>query len=183
MQFVVFGGKKFLCVAWESFYYTRNQYVGHVPPYLLLLCLFVVLCADHNGLHSLGTAVVAVLHCHLAFCVGTQVLHLLPFVAYLRKFHHDDVGKGDGQRHEFGSLTAGIAKHHSLVAGALLFAGLPYNALVYIAALLMYGTEYAATVGLEFILPFGVADTADDIAHCLVYVYVCLGPHFAADND
>ena len=105
--------------------------------------------------------------------VRPQVGHggrVLP--ADARKFHQGDVGKGQRERHEFVGLVAGVAEHHALVAGTLLFPHSPVDALCDVGALFVQGGNDGAGVCVEMILGLGVADAADGAAHHPLDVHV-----------
>ena len=75
-----------------------------------------MLGGDDHRFYPRGFALV-VLHGHLALAVGPQVGQdaLFPDVGQLPG---QAVRQGDGQRHKFRGIVAGIAHHHALVAGA-----------------------------------------------------------------
>ena len=141
-----------------------------------------MLGGDHDGVDALGTALVTVLHRHLALGVGAQVLHLLALAADAAQLLQDDVGQRDGQRHQLVGLAAGVAEHHALVAGALVLLGLTADAHVDVLALLVDGAEHAAALGLELVLALGVANLADNVAHGGLHVDIAVAGHLAADD-
>ncbi len=61
--------------------------------------------------------VAVVLDRHLALAVGTQPIDFA-VLAGLGQSIENAVRQGDRQRHQFGSVVAGVAEHQALVAGA-----------------------------------------------------------------
>ena len=85
----------------------------------------------------------------------------------------------EAQRHVVLGLVGGIAKHHALVAGTLVFTLLALHTTVDVAALLMNGTEHAAGVALKHVLALGVSDAVDHLAGNALKVNVGLSLDFA----
>ena len=71
-------------------------------------------------------------------------------------------------------LVGGIAKHHTLVASALLFFVGTAHATVNVAALLVNGGKDTTRLAVEFILRLGVANLFDGAASDGLQVDVCL---------
>ncbi len=142
----------------------------------------VVLGADDNGVDAHRAArLVVILHCHLALSVGAQVAYLAT-LAQRGELAQQAVGQVERQGHVARGLVAGIAKHHSLVAGALLLAGGAVHAAVDVAALLMDGREHAARVGVKFVLTLVVADAINHLARHFHQVDVGLAFHLAGNH-
>ena len=75
------------------------------------------------------------------------------------------VRQDDRQGHELRRLAAGVAKHHSLIAGALLAAGTLVDAHGDVGRLLVQSHHDAATAIVESVFRFRVADALDRRAH------------------
>ena len=148
----------------------------------LFLVEFVVLGRDDDGLDALGFAIVGIFDSYLALGIGAQIKHLFPLLSDAGEFLQEDMRQGDGQRHQLGSLVAGIAEHHALVARALLLGFGTAHALIDVSALPVDGGKHPARVGLEHILALGVANAADDIAHGVLYLDIAVARHFTAHH-
>ena len=74
----------------------------------------------NDGTNTQRLVVVAVLYGYLALGVGAQVGHLLALLANLRQCLHNEMRKVERSGHVIVGLVAGIAEHHTLVAGSLL---------------------------------------------------------------
>ena len=74
------------------------------------------------------------------------------------------MGQVERGGHVVVGLVTGVAKHHALVAGALVFLALAAHTLVDVVALLMDGGENTARVSVELILGLGVANAVDGAA-------------------
>ena len=118
---------------------------------LVVVHELVVLRGDHDGVDALGHALVAVFNGDLALRVGTQVSHLLAFAADVGQGAHEQVGQVERNGHVVTRLVGGIAEHHALVAGALVFLVGAVYAAVDVAALLVDGREDAAGIAVELI--------------------------------
>lgn len=90
----------------------------------------------------------------------------------------------DRQRHQFGGVVAGIAKHQALVASADVLAGgvVLINTHSNIWALLTDGHKHAACVSSDAHLGFGVAGAADHIADHLLVVDRAAGGDFTGNH-
>nr|GFC25831.1 hypothetical protein [Tanacetum cinerariifolium] len=132
----------------------------------------VVLRADNDGFDGLGVVVVGVANGYLAFGVGAQVSHLLPKLADNRQLLQQAVRQVERQRHIVICFVGGIAKHHALVAGTLLFGGLAHHALVDVGRLLVQAVHHLAGVGVEEIFGLVVADAPDGVADNGLSLYV-----------
>jgi hypothetical protein len=151
----------------------------------------VVLGGDYNRMHTEGSAVVVILHGHLALGVRTQIrdgtsftdiCHLLAFAANLGQLLHEAVCQFKRQRHIAVGLVGGIAEHHSLVTCALFLVGGAFHALAYVGTLLVDGAEYAAAVGVEAVSAPVIADAVYHLAHHSGDVHVCLALHLAGHH-
>ena len=89
----------------------------------------------------------------------------------------------ESQRHEVGSLVAGIAEHHALVAGALLFGSRAVDAAADVAALFVERVQHSAGLGVELKLRAVVADFRDNAARDIHQVDVGRRFHLAGNND
>ena len=69
-------------------------------------------------------------------------------------------------------VLAGIAEHHSLVAGSLLFGMLADHSSVNVCALFVYGRDYSAGIRIELVFGAGVAYLADYSSDCFLDVHV-----------
>ena len=122
----------------------------HLAVGLVLRCLrrvargdkIIVLGADNDCVDAHRMIMLVIFHCHLTLGVGTQICHFLMLAADGAQLAEDRMGEVEGQRHVVLGLVAGIAKHHSLVAGALLVRILALYASVDVGALLMDGVEH-----------------------------------------
>ena len=81
------------------------------------------------------------------------------------------------RRHQVFILPAGIAKHHSLVAGA---AGIHAHGNV--AGLLVNARDYGAGVAIESVNGIVIADGAHRAAHHALEIYIRLGRDFCDDH-
>ena len=142
----------------------------------------VVLCRDHNGVDAHGLVLLVVFHGHLTLGVGAQIGHHLAFLADLCQGVHDQMRQVEGGGHVVVGLIGGVAKHHTLVAGALLFLFLAADALVDVAALLMDSREDATGVVVELIFGFAISDALDGFARHGLQVDVGVGVHLAHDH-
>ena len=129
--------------------YPWNQDVHHVvfdsgEHPLVVGVELIVLCRYDNGVDALGDAFFAVLDCYLTLGVGAQISHLLAFLADIRKCAHNKVGQIKTHRHIVLGLVSGIAEHHTLVAGTLLFFVAVIHAAVDVLALFVDGTQDTA---------------------------------------
>ena len=80
------------------------------------LDLGIVLGADEDGMDAGRPAIGVVLDGDLALSVGTQERQG-SVLSHLRQPARDSVSENDRHRHELVGLVAGVAEHHSLVAG------------------------------------------------------------------
>ena len=78
--------------------------------------------------------------CYLTLGVGAQISHLLAFLADIRQCAHNKVGEVKTHRHIVLGLVSGIAEHHTLVAGTLLFLVAVIHTAVDVLALFVDGT-------------------------------------------
>ncbi len=171
-----FLAKQLLDSRRQAFDGTRKEDFFDVLVNLFLLHVGVVLGGDHNGVDALGLAGIGVLHRYLALGVGAQVTHLTALAADFGEFLQDDVGKGDGQRHQLVGLAAGVAEHHALVAGTLVLLLFATDTLVDVGRLLVDGGEDTAAFGLELVLALGVADFTNDVADSGLHIDIAAAP-------
>ncbi len=165
----------------------RNENLLHVVLNALVHALLVgveivVLRAYDDGVDGDGVVVVVILDGHLALAVGAQIGHHLALAAYLRQHLQQSVGEVERERHVVGSLIGGVAKHHALVASALVFKFLAIHAAVDVVALLVQGAEHGARIAVEAVLTFGVADAVYHLARHQLKVDVRLAFHLASQN-
>src|SRR5699024_8883606 len=130
-----------------------DHLVHHIGPQPVHLDVLPVLGGDDHRVHPDG-AVALVLHRHLAFAVGAQIVHLAA-LAHLGQAAGQLVGQADGQGHQLGGLVAGVAEHHALVAGA---AHLVVGAQGDVGALAVDVGDDGAGVGVKAGFGAGVAD-------------------------
>ena len=148
---------------------------------LVVVVKLVVLCRHNDGVDALWYALLRVFYRNLALRVGTQIGHLLAFLAYVGKHLHDVLGEVECYRHVVLGLVGSITEHHTLVAGALLFfLGTAY-ATVDVVALLVYGCEHATRVAVKLILRLVVANLVDGLAGDILQVDVHTRAHLAHD--
>ena len=98
-----------------------------------------MLCAHHNGVNAHGRVVVVIFYGHLTLGIGAQIGHLFSFATNFRQHLQQAVREVERKGHVVLCLIGGIAEHHTLVAGTLLFAVLTVHATVDVAALLVNG--------------------------------------------
>ena len=79
-------------------------------------------------------------------------------------------------------LVDGIAEHHALIAGTLLFFLLAVDTASDVVALLMDSTEDAARVGVELIFRLGITYAVDGLAGQRLQVYILTATHLAGDD-
>ena len=137
-----------------------------------------MLAGDDHRIHPDGLAVV-VFHRHLALPVGTQVGQQAA-LAHLGQTLGQLVGQADRQRHQFRRFVAGIAEHHSLVAGARhLIVGAQRD----IRALPVDVDDNTAGIAVETVLGTVVADVPDHAAGRFRDIHIAAGGDLAHDVD
>ena len=94
----------------------------------------------------------------------------MQLLASLGQTVDDPVRQGDRQRHQFGSLIAGIAEHQTLIASSFAI-----NAHRDVGALAVDGDEYLAGLVMEAHVVKRVSDILHDIANDLNVVELALG--------
>ena len=104
----------------------------------------IVLGRYHYGVDALGHTSITILHSDLTLRVGTQIGHHLALFAYLCQRAHQQMSQVERHGHQIFCLIASIAKHHTLVASALLLVVAIVHAAVDIITLLVNGTENTA---------------------------------------
>ena len=172
--------------------HARHKNIYHILANLLLhpsVCLLLVaatlvsrdklimLRAHYDCVHSFRTTFVAILHRHLALRVGSQISHLVAFLANGGQRLHDALGQVKRQRHIVFRFIGSIAEHHALVAGALRLFRFTAHTAVNVLALLVHGIEHTATFSIKTILRFRVTDTTDGLSRYQGNVNVSIGTH------
>src|ERR1043166_6288513 len=76
-----------------------------------------VLSRDHDIFNFYGLAI-AIFYGYLRLAIGPQKTRLAAFTNFGQVLNQA-VGHLNRERHQFGSLVAGIAEHHALIASAL----------------------------------------------------------------
>ena len=127
----------------------RHEYVEHVvldlgEHALVVVVELVVLCRHYDGVDALRYALLRVFNGYLALRVGAQVCHLLALLAYVGEHAHDELCEVERYGHVVLGLVGGVAEHHSLVAGALVFLLFAAHATVNVVRLLVDGCEHTA---------------------------------------
>ncbi len=150
----------------------------------LVLDVFAVLGRDDDRVDGQRPVIGAVADRDLALAVGAQEVDdvLLADVGQLLR---QLVRRHDRQRHQLRRFVAGVAEHHSLVAGALLVAGvdaLAVHALRDVRGLLLERDENAAGLPVEAHLGAAVADVLHDTADDLRDVDARRRGHLAGDH-
>ena len=92
------------------------------------------------------------------------------------------MGQVERDGHVIVGFVAGVAEHHPLVSGSLVFGIAVVDAPVDVVALFMDGRENAAAVAVELIFGFCVADVVDGLPGYCLEVDVFFRPHFAHDH-
>lgn len=161
-----------------------HSLIGLLLRYALALGVdkLVVLGADHDGVHTHGLVRFAVVfHRHLTLGVGAEVGNHMP-LAELRQLDEQQVRQVECERQVARGLGAGVAKHHALVAGALVLLLAAVHAAVDVARLLVYGGEHAAGVGVEHVGALVVANLLDGATSHVGEVDIRLRLHFACEH-
>ena len=94
-----------------------------------------------------------------------------------------EVAQIQRQRHVVLGVTAGVAEHHALVAGALVVGLGALHAAVDVGALLVQGGHHAAGIAVEHVLGLVVANVIDGFPDSGLDVHVGLGLDFAHHHD
>ncbi len=141
-----------------------------------------MLGGDDDGVDAHGAAVGGILHGHLALGVGAQIGHDLALAADGRELFEQGVAQGECHGYVERGLVGGIAKHHALVAGALLLGGGAVDAAVDVGALLVHGQQHAARVAVEAQVGAVVSGVDSHAAGHVHYVDICLGAYLACDH-
>ena len=90
--------------------------------------------------------------------------------------------KVERERHIVGSLIAGVAEHHALVAGTLVFSHGAFHTAVDVLRLLVQSREYATRFGVKLQLAAGVAYAANHATSHLHKVDVGIALHLAGNK-
>ena len=163
-----------------------NQDIDYVVldlgEHLLVLVEFVVLGRNHDGVDSLGDALVRVLHRHLTLGIGAQVGHLLALLADIGQGAHDQVSQVEADGHKVLRLVRGVAEHHALVTSTLLVLVAVVDTAVDVGTLLVNGTQDTTRVTVELILGLRVADALDGIAGDGLQVDIHVAAHLSHNN-
>lgn len=160
---------------------------NHILADLIQLCLGAVLGGQNHRIHPDRLVVLIVLHRHLGFAVGTEVIHL-PLLADLGEALGHFMGQGNGQGHALRGLVTGVAKHHALIPRAVVqlavALGLGLQRLVHpqgdVGTLLVDVGDDAAGVTVKAILGPVIADLPDHLPGNLRNVHIAAGadlPH------
>ncbi len=137
---------------------------------------FVVLRRDDDGVNA-GRAAVNVFDGNLGFAVGAEKIEFAG-LAHVGEALGELVRELDRHGHQLGSLVAGEAEHHALIAGA---AGVYTHGDV--RGLLLDGADDAASLGVEAVLGARIADVADYFASEIGEINVGRGGNFAGDDN
>ena len=149
-----------------------------------------MLGGDHHGVHADGLAAFIVLHGDLGFAVGAQIVHQT-LLAHVGQALGHLVGQRNGQRHQLRGLVAGVAEHHTLVAGAVVqlvvagFLGLQrlIHAQRNVAGLFVDVGDDGAGVAVKTIGGVVVADVTDYVTGDLGNVHIAGGGDLTHDVD
>ena len=168
-----------------------DDQLDHIPPDLLQLHLRAVLGGHHHRVHPDGPVVIVVLHGDLALAIWTQIARL-PLLANLCQLHGQLLGQGNGQRHQLRRFITGVAKHHPLVAGAIIQpvvhgALLGLQPLVYphsnVRRLLVNGGNDGTGVTVEAKFGPVIADVLDYLTSDLGDIHIAVGGNLAHHMD
>ena len=165
----------------------RHEYFLHILLNLGQHCLVVVhegvvLGRYDDGDNALRHTLVAIFHRHLALGVGAEIGHLLTLLADVCQRPHDKVSEIERDGHIVGRLIAGVAEHHSLVAGTLRLLVLAADAPIDILALLVNGSQNTTRLRVKLILSLIVANTVDGLAGHGLQIDILRGAHLAHDH-
>ena len=157
-----------------------DHFLAHGVGDLLLADGFVMLGGDHHRVHGHGHAVL-IGDGHLRLAVRT---HPGQGAVLAHLGHAAGQPLGQGQRHggHFLGFIAGKAKHHALVARALLMIGSGGNALGDIGALAMHGGDDGAGIRVKAQRGIVIADIADHLAGDLFHVALAVCRDFTHDH-
>ena len=150
--------------------------------HLLILVKLVVLCRDNDGVDTLWDAGIAVLDGHLTLGIGTQIGHLPTLLTDVGQGTHDEMCQVEGDRHEVFRLVSGIAEHHALVTGTLLFFIAVVNTAVDVGTLFVDGTENTARVTVELVLRFRITNALDGVAGNGLQVDIHIAAHLTHNH-
>ena len=165
----------------EFLHQARQDDVADVLLDLVHVHVGVVLGREHDGVDAhRGMGGVVVLHGELALGVRTEVGHQFRgVVADVGEDFQHAVRQVQRQRHEVFRVAAGVAEHHALVAGTLLFRGRAHHALTDVAALAVEEVHDLDARGIEEVFGLAVADAADHAADHTFHVDLRRGEDFA----
>ena len=142
----------------------------------------VVLGGNHNSINALRDTGIAILHCHLAFRIWSEIRHHLALLANLGKGAHQQMGQVERHRHQTLRLVGGIAEHHALVACTLILIVLTVNTTVDILALLVNGSQNTTRITVKLVFGLRIAYLLDGIAGNRLQVDINLTAHLAHDD-
>ena len=185
LDFVMEECKHFLAV--YLFLHPRDEDVDDIvlddfQHRFLVLVEIIVLRGDDDGVYALRYALVRIFDRHLALGVGAQVGHDLSLFPYLGQRAHDEVRQVQRDGHVVLGLVGGVAEHHSLVAGTLVFLIAAVNATADVAALFVDGGKDAAAVAVELVFRLCVANLIDGFSRDGLKVDIGFGAHLSHDD-
>ena len=145
---------------------------------------------QHHGVHPNGLAVLIVLHGDLGLAIGAQIVNQALLAHICQALGHF-LRNGDRQGHQLRGLIAGVAEHHTLVAGAVVQGGiagaLGLQALIHaqsdVAALLVDIGDDGTGVAVEAVLSPVVADVQHHLAGNLGNVHIAVGGDLTHNVD
>ena len=151
-----------------------------------------MLSGDYDGVNAHRLAVGSVFHCHLALrvrakigaqmTVGVNVGHSVLVATDFGQFAQQAVAQVERQRHVGIGLVAGIAEHHALVAGTLIFFILALNAAIDVGALLMKSREDATRFSFKLERAAIVADAVNNASDGFHQINIGFRLHFAGNG-
>ena len=142
-----------------------------------------VLCRDDDVFYFYRLAV-AIFDGDLGFAVRSEEISFATF-AHFGEVVNQAVRHLDGKWHQLWRLVTGIAEHHALIAGALLFvqAFAFSDALRNIGRLLLDRRKDRASVAVESHGGIGIADVANHFSHDIDVAHFDLTGDFAGNDN
>ena len=107
---------------------------------------------DRDDLHR---AAVLILDRDLALAVGTGQGQRSA-LAKVAQAPGEPVGQHDGKGHHLGRLPAGVAEHHTLVAGSLILGLLAIDALGDVLSLMIQADQHGAGLAVDLVRGTGM---------------------------